>query len=135
MTEDRAPYIVPPKFCYSLDGEEYTGPFDTCEEALAEVGAIVDDVMPGETRTVYTGRILEASAFLAKRGPFMVDRLIQDADEWLFEDIRSDDSIIELDEAGRQDLARLIVDFLTTRATFNRWGVADVQEHQVKVTY
>ena len=126
------------KYAYSLDEERYYGQFDSIEEALAEVGQVAEDAALEEseyTRTVWIGEVTEAAEVLRKRNPlWIVDRIIEDADEYLNENIGWDDRIIEVTPERAKELGELLTDWLCKNATFNAYGITNVVEHTVKVS-
>ncbi len=122
------------KYCWSLDGEEYRGDEATRESALAEVTAeAVYQHEPGDTVTVHTGEVRHAMHWLRKWERGIGERCIEDMDQSLFDCIASEEAIIEMDEESTIELGRLILDFVEKRASFNRWGVANAQEHQITI--
>lgn len=122
------------EFCWSTDEENFHGRFDTREEALAMAKADAwNQHAPGETATVWTGEIRKAEHFLRGREHSIGDRVVEQIDEWLIDEIASDEVIVEIDKEAKTELGRLIIDFLAKRASFNRWGVAAIETHEVTV--
>ena len=126
------------KYAYSLDEERYYGQFDSIEEALAEVGqaADADALEEGEhTRIVWIGEVTEATEVLRKRNPqWIADRLIEEAEEYLGDNIGWDDHIIELTPEQGKQLGELITDWLCKNASFNAYGITNAKKHTVKVS-
>jgi len=116
------------KYAYSYDQEEYHGEFDTRGDALAE--AISDGDSDGP-HAVWTGEIVEGQELLrtGSKAYFLAERSIEQADEMLADEIAADDYIIEVTDAQKEELGRVIVEWLCTHAGFCRWGVKNVQEH------
>jgi hypothetical protein len=57
--------MTQPVYCWSLDGEEFHGEFDTREAALGEAQANAEDYWPcAHTGVVYTGEQRGAMHFL-----------------------------------------------------------------------
>ena len=126
--------MTAPIYCYSVDGENYNGDFDTREDALdgaAEDLAYAHE--PGSEVTVYTGVQVHAMHTLRRCEKWLGDNLLETLDEWVADDIAADDRIIEMTPEATAALSKLILDYVEQHATFNRWGVDDVQEHKVVV--
>jgi hypothetical protein len=121
-----------PEFCYSRDGESFQGRFKTREEAISEAEAeVIDDLHPGESSTIYTGEVRRAMHFLRKMEKNAGVHVLENLEQWLADNyIASDDQIIELSTEKTAELGRVIVDFIDANATFRRWGVEEVQEHE-----
>lgn len=122
-------------YAYSLNGEEYYGKFASREAAIAEAEEVCGHDGYGQ-RVVWTGRIVEASFFL--RGGYtaysLAENIIERADESLIDEIAADDCIISATDEQKAELGRLIVEWICTHCEFHRWGVKDVQEHEIEVT-
>jgi hypothetical protein len=112
------------KYCYSTNEEEYRGEFDSREEALAEARMYKDE------GHVWTGVIKPAMSFLRRREDWIAGWTVEQLDESLCDEIAADDCIIKLEPERVEELGKLILDFLDEHATFTRWGVGDVQEHE-----
>ncbi len=122
------------KYCWSLDGEEYRGDEATREDALAEAQAEASyQYKPGDTVTVHIGEVRHAMHWLRKWEQGIGERCIEDMDQSLFDCIASEEAIIEMDKESYIELGRLILDFVEKRASFNRWGVANDQEHEITI--
>lgn len=126
-------------YAYSLDEERYFGQCSSIEEALADAtqDAENDATEEGEhTRTVWIGEVQEASEVLRKRNPqWIADRLIEEADEYLGDNIGWDDHIIELTPEKAKELGELITDWLCKNASFNAYGIVNAKEYTVKVRF
>lgn len=119
-------------YCYSTNEEEYYGAFDTREEALAEATAELEGCdEPGETRRVWTGVQRSAMHFLRKSTEHLGRDFAERIDEWLADNIVADDSIVEVKDYPA--LGAALLDALEKHATFNRWAVHQVQEHEAIV--
>lgn len=136
MTEDRAPYTLPPKYCYSLDEEQFHGEYDTVDQALAQANEdLQTELEAGEKRIVYVGRCRPAAELVtAKRiSTWHIDHLLEGIEDSLHDEIGWDDQIMEVSEVAKDDLAKLIETFLALNAKFNAYGVADVKPHEITV--
>lgn len=121
-------------YCWSTDEEEFHGCLATREDALAEAETDgLDDREPGETATVWTAEHRPAIHFLRGREYRIGEYVAEMLDEWLIDDISSDDAIIDLPGDKQAELGKLILDFLEEHASFNRYGVGNTQEHKVVV--
>jgi hypothetical protein len=121
------------KYAYSYDGEEYYGEFDSEAAAIAEAASNAfggDDAHIGTT--IHVGRLAPAIEYLRtpSKWPF-TERLIECLDERLYDEISSDDRIIEVSREKLHELDKLVLDWLEQNATFNRWGVKDTREHTI----
>ncbi len=123
-------------YCYSLDGEEYTGPFDTEAVALGEAESMLAcDVEPGSTGTAWIGEQVPAHTFLRRAmNAWFVEHLVESVDEALAEYIAADDRIIELAADKHDGLRDVVVAYLTEHATFNRWGVTNAREVEITIS-
>jgi hypothetical protein len=120
-----------PVYCWSLNGEEFHGEFDTREAALSEAQAEAENDWPyGHTGTVYTGEQRHALHFLRKREARIGESVVEQLDEWLIDDIASDDIIVELIKEKHAAFGKHILDWLEVHGSFNRWAVDAVQEHE-----
>lgn len=135
MTEDRAPYTLPPKYSYSFDEEVFHGQFDSIEEALAECGNVAEECYPSLTKTVYVGRCRPAAELVTAQNisSWHIDHLLEGIEDSLHEEIGWDDQIMEVSEIAKNDLAKMIDTFLALNAKFNAYGVTDVTPHQITV--
>ena len=119
-------------YCYSTDEENYFGDYSSREDALAEgTTALAGADEPGETRTVWTGVQQHAMHFLRRRAAHVARAFAEQMEEWLCDDIVSDEEIVVIaDETG---FGNALLDLLQQHARFDRWAVDDVQEHAVIV--
>lgn len=119
-------------YCYSTNEEEYYGAFDTREEALAEATAELEGHdEPGETRKVWTGVQKPAMHFLRKSTEHLGRDFAERIDEWLADNIAAEEEIVEVKDYAA--LGAALLDVLEKHATFNRWAVHEVQEHEAIV--
>lgn len=119
-------------YCWSRDGEEFHGYFETREEALDEATAdAACDHGPDDVVILYTGEQRHAMHYLRKWEASIAEHLIEQLDEWLIDHIASDDIIVEVEKEKRAELGKLILDWVEKNASFNRWAVDGVQEHEV----
>ena len=120
------------RYCYSTDEEEFYGDFDTREEALAEATAELEGRdEPGETRKVWTGVQKPAMYFLRKSTEHLGRDFTERIDEWLADNIAAEEEIVEVKDYAA--LGAALLDALEQHATFNRWAVHQVQEHEAIV--
>ena len=119
-------------YCYSTNEEEYYGAYDTREEALAEATAELEGHdEPGETRKVWTGVQKPAMCFLRKSAEHLGRDFAERIDEWLADNIAAEEEIVEVKDFAA--LGAALLDVLEQHATFNRWAVHEVQEHEAIV--
>lgn len=120
-----------PVYCWNLDGEEFHGSFDSREAALAEGQAEAENEWPYDhTGAVYTGEQCHALHFLRKREQHIGVSILEDLDEWLADVIPSDDTIVDLSQEKHAAFGKHILDWLEQHASFNRWAVVEVREHE-----
>lgn len=119
-------------YCYSTDEENYFGDYRSREDALAEGTAALEDAdKPGETRTVWTGVQRHAMHVLRRRAAHVAQSFAEQMEEWLCDDIVSDEEIVVIADAT--GFGHALLDLLQQHARFARWAVDDVQEHEVIV--
>ena len=120
------------RYCYSTDEEEFYGDFDTREDALAEATAELEGRdEPGETRKVWTGVQKPAMYWLRKSTEQLGRDFAERMDEWLADNIAAEEEIVEVKDYAA--LGAALLDALEQHATFNRWAVHQVQEHEAIV--
>jgi hypothetical protein len=119
-------------YCYSTNEEEYYGAFNSREEALAEATAELEGYdEPGETRKVWTGVQKPAMHFLRKSTEHLGRDFAERIEEWLADNIAAEEEIVEVKDYAA--LGAALLDVLEQHATFNRWAVDQVHEHEAIV--
>lgn len=113
------------KYGYSANEENYYGDFETREEAALEAFAADE-----ELESVFTAEQVPAEWFLGKHANSIAESVVETLDEWLSEDIYSEDEIISLPKDRVYGLGGLITEYLKEHADFHYWGVANVQAHE-----
>ena len=123
-------------YCYSTDQENYHEAESKDREgaALEAMDDLVGMVEPGEVRTVWVGEKVEAMDILSKLEARFAESVIESLDEWLIDEILSDEPIIDMPKEMHKGLGKLILDYVAEHASFNRWGVVNITEHQVIVS-
>lgn len=120
-----------PTYCYSLNGEEYTGEFPSREMALQE--GLAEALSDQSTGTVWTGRCVPAAESLAAQSDSIAHDILEYVNEQLHEEFGGDDAAVELHGESPRQLGELIVKFLLKHASFNRFGVDEIEEHPAGV--
>jgi hypothetical protein len=111
------------------DGDQYaTEMVESVAEATAELQGSDE---PGETRSVWTGLQKPAMYFLRKSTEQLGRDFAERMDEWLAGNIAAEEEIVEVKDYAA--LGAALLDALEQHATFNRWAVHQVQEHEVIV--
>lgn len=122
------------KYCYSLDEEEFCGDFDSREDALADaIAEINDEYEPGDTAVVWVGEVRHAMTWLRKWNHSTGERVIEELDQSLFNVISSEEAILEMSKEDKETLGNIILDFVEKHASFNRWGVSNIEKHEFTV--
>lgn len=123
-------------YCYSTDQENYHEAESKDREgaALEAMYELLNDVELGEVHTVWVGEKVEAMEILRKLEARFAELVIENLDEWLIDEIASDEQIIDMPKEMHKGLGKLILDYVAEHASFNRWGVANITEHQVTVS-
>ena len=123
-------------YCYSTNQEDYheAESKDRDGAALEAMYELLNDVELGEVRTVWVGKKVEAMEILRKLEARFAESVIENLDEWLIDEIASDEPIIDMPKEMHKGLGKLILDYVAEHASFNRWGVANITEHQVIVS-
>jgi hypothetical protein len=122
------------KYAYSLNEEDFHGEFDSREAAVAEAKEECEHDGYGQS-AVWTGRIVKGADLLRAgyRPHSLGESAIARADEILENDISADDYIITATDEQKEELGRIIVEWICTHCEFHRWGVQDVQAHDIDV--
>lgn len=119
-------------YCYSTDEENYFGDYSSRDDALADgTAALAGANESGETRTVWTGVQRHAMHFLRRRAACVAQSFAEQMEEWLCDDIVSDEEIVVIADAT--SFGNALLDLLQQHARFDRWAVDCVQEHAVIV--
>ena len=123
-------------YCYSTNQEDYheAESKDRDGAALEAMYELLNDVELGEVRTVWVGKKVEAMEILRKLEARFAESVIENLDEWLIDEIASDEPIIDMPKEMHKGLGKLILDYVAEHASFNRWGVTKITEHQVIVS-
>jgi hypothetical protein len=119
--------MTEPKWCYSTNEERYTGSFDTEAEACTEAEQELErDMLPGDTAIYYIGQVAPADTLLSasKLGDWAEERM----DETLADEIGLDYHIVELTKDEKEELGRLMIDYVKSKNGFRAWGVKGIQE-------
>lgn len=114
-------------YAYSLDEAEFFGGFASREEALAAGRASHCGACPCP---VWTGVSRHALHFLRRDAKIIGASIAEQLDEWLLDDIVSDDRVIDI--ADPESFGLAILDLLQKHAEFNRFGISDVQRHEAR---
>lgn len=114
------------KWCYSTDEERFSGSFDTEEEAASEAEQQLEcDMLPGDTASYYIGQIAPADTLLNAHR--LGDWAEEHMDETLADEIGWDDHIVELTKDEKEELGRLMIEYVKSKQGFRAWGVKNVQ--------
>jgi len=118
------------KWAFSLEGDEYTGPFDTEDEAHAE-GQQAAEVNMYEQ--YFTARTKHPLTYVSDRtfGRGAIDH----ANEITSSSIVSDDDPIIMNTEMTDALGRLIREFLFAHAIVNRWGITNAHSWPVEMSH
>ena len=119
-------------YAYSLDEEDYHGPYSTVARALAEAEEeLACDHEPGDEVTVWVGRAVKASEYVEEMK--LAEILVDYIEEYLIDVIPCDDSVVSIESkelpAFNEELKELVHRYLSYRA----FGVDDVVEHTIKL--
>lgn len=121
------------KWCYSTDGESYSGRFDTEDAAR---GAAIDDLHE------FCEDDIEFSYWLArcchpldsikhdKRLLWSGERFMEQVEEWCADEISADDWILDMTEDDKVALGKLVFDFIRSRAKIQYYGITDAVEYK-----
>lgn len=124
------------RYCYSLDGEEFHGDYETRGDALANgehEARCSGDFDPGPA-TIYTAEVMSAMECLRRQHTASIgERVVEMLNERLCDEISSDDDIIELDAGAQAGLGTAILSYLEAHAKFTRFGVKNTQQHAITI--
>lgn len=123
MTEEKKT-----QWCYSVNEENYHGQYDSIEEAHGEAHShLHNDMEIGDVQTYWIAEVAPAHEFLA---PQRLGEWIEEhVDESLGDDIGWDDHLVELKPTEREELGRMVIDYLRKANAFRAYGVKKVAEH------
>jgi hypothetical protein len=122
------------KFCYSLDGEQYIGRYDTPESALYNGQIEADERYneEGDEVTIYVAQVKEAIGIIDNdyRRERIGETIVDQLDEWLFDEICVDDRILELTREQQKELGGLVIRYMKDNASQNYYAAGDATEHK-----
>lgn len=122
------------KWCYSTDGEGYSGSFATQQEAQ---GAAIDhlegdDGEDGDVRSFWVARCCHPLDVIDhdKRQQWTGDSILEQVDEWCADEVAADDWILDMTDEDKAALGKLVLDFIRSRAKVQYYGITDAVEHK-----
>lgn len=118
-------------YCYSTDGVEFEGRFESREEAQAEGN---DIAWHNEYEFVETGRCVPAGETLRPWSKWCGEGVYENLNEALYDEMGEGvrgDGPLKLAEDKQLALGKLITNYLIEHATMTRFAVTDTQEHNV----
>ncbi len=127
------------QYAWSRNEEDYHGRFDSREEAIAEAHPLADDDhfdAKGDKLTVYTGRCVSPDEVLALSKPeWTGEHVLERINELLADEIPAEDEdIVKLTADQKAELGILIHTYVMEHAEKGRYGIDQVQTHEVTVT-
>lgn len=117
-----------PQWCYSVNEENFTGSYDTEEEAHAEAQQHLHyDMEIGDTAEYWIGKVKPAEEFL--RAQWIGTTVADQVDEWLSEEIGWDDRLVELRPAEAIELGNMIIQYIRKVDGFRAYGIGESKKH------
>jgi hypothetical protein len=114
------------KWCYSHNEEEYTGTFDSEQDAIAEAREYSD------TGTFWIGQCGNPADALSAKA--LGESIMQTVDEWAYEECGGDDQIFEMNDEDAEKLGQLALSFIKREASVGRYAVVNVVRHDPEPT-
>jgi len=115
-----------PQYCHSTVGDEFTGLFDSREEALEE-GINEDD---RRNEVIYTGRVIPMIGFLKNRTWIGEDVLTDLCDE-VSEDMMVEEPVFRYTKEQADELTKIIIEWVVANVKNQRYLVDDMQSHEI----
>lgn len=113
------------KWCYSRDGEEFTGPFDTEGEAHAEAQGYAE-----EGEHYWVGQIKHPADCIGSDRN-IGDGIITCADETAYDECGGDDRAFDFSHEQCEQLGAMVREFIRREGSVNRWAVVGSTQHAV----
>lgn len=120
------------KFCYSLDGEQYMGKFDTPGAAAAQAETdIDDDCEDGEVREYHVAECCHPldTIMHGKRHLWTGERIVEQIDEWCGDEVAAEDWVLYMSKDDMEALGKLVLDFVRENAGVQYYGVKNDETH------
>jgi hypothetical protein len=117
-------------YAYSLNEEDYHGPYSTVARALAEAeGDLVCDHEPGDEVVVWVGRVEEAGGYVEKMK--LAEHLVEYIEECLGDDIPYHDSIVAIESKDMPAFDKELKELIARHLHYRAFGIKDAVEHTI----
>ena len=107
------------KYAYSLDEEEYYGPFDTYGEAYAEGCSNVYE----DRHSFWIAEVIDTASRLRDEAEHIAEWVIDIVETKMCEFIPTDDDIIEATQSQLENIGNGIIDVVLANCKLARFGV------------
>ncbi len=113
------------KYCYSFDDEEnFTGTFDSREDALAEAAAKNTE----DREMVFIGEVTSAKEILIQCAKWLGRTTFENVSEYLYEEVGEAVKFFAMDDEQQHELTLLIVNHIEEKVGFNCFSVSNIVE-------
>ena len=113
------------KYCYSTNGEEFNGEFDTIKDALCETMNCED------SGTVWIGEIVHATEFINGKCLPFAGTVVENIDEYLYDCVGGEEATVTMGASALEEFGEMIFAFVKENADFHRWGVKNVKRYEI----
>jgi hypothetical protein len=114
------------KYAYSLDEEDYIGPYDTYEEAYNEGAANIEE----DQTSFWIAEVIDTAGRLRDDAEHIADWVLDIVETKMCEFIPADDNILEFTRDQLKRTGNAIIDAVLANCSVVRFGV----ENEVEVS-
>lgn len=112
------------KYAYSLNEEDYFGPFDTYEEARAEGAASVEE---GQ-KSFWIAEVIDTASRLREGAEFIADWVMDIIEAGMCEFIPAEDEMLDATREELETMGNAIIDAVLANCKVVRFGVDNAVE-------
>ena len=117
------------EYAYSLDGELYYGPFAEIEDAHEDARQYIAEYEPDQ-KTYWIAEVVPAEKYLD--APMLGNAIANLINLELCDYIGGDECVVRVDWEDSRRLGQMVIDFLWTGGSFERFGIKNVKEYRLE---